>query len=380
MPTFNFMRRFISFATFLVICSSLSAQYYSLFGPAKFMSWNNQARSSGMGELGVVAPDGYAETAIWQNPALLGNHAHKQGGSLGFVPVLRSLGIPGMNLFSGSYFRKINPKIALGAGFVYHSHGSFLQFDLWNILPTPTPEFQVKSGLSYQLSDNWSVGGGVGYVFSQHVQTERWLLENQVPYTSITGDMGLLYKNQKQVTERNQAHFQWGLSLVNLGRKGSYQKDFPKAYFFPASLQSGFLWGLNRTTTNGNTWRFSAGSQLKKLLIPTESQHQDLKALPGMVMSLFESSTGNSANAWEELTRQIGFECMYENQYWIFGLRSGLWKEWGFSTYQTLGFSLGTKFSDKSCIQLDYAYYANYQPNDPFQNTVKFSLSYVKGM
>lgn len=210
----------------LIVCFLLSlsgsafAQQYALFGPAKFVVWNSQARASGMGELGVVAPQGYAETALWQNPVLLGNHADKQGANLSYVPVLRALGIPNMHFVTASYFRKINDKTTWGTGLSYYSYGSFLEFDNVLRFPSHNPELHVKTSLHRRITKNWSLGLGLGYVFSQHIQSA--FFTDRIPYTSLTGDLGILYQTQKQVSDNTQTHFQWGFSLMNLGRKGGF--------------------------------------------------------------------------------------------------------------------------------------------------------------
>lgn len=115
------------------------------------------------------------------------------------------------------------------------------------------------------------------------------------------------------------------------------------------------------------------------MLIPNERENQDLAAIPGMLASLVESPDG-FAGEWEEWTKTVGLEAMYESKKMIYGLRTGIWKEWGFTTYQTIGLSLGGKFEDGSRLQLDYAYYLPYQRNDPLQHTPKFTLSYVRGV
>lgn len=261
---------------------------------------------------------------------------------------------------------------------VYYSYGSISLYDFWNGFESPQPEFQVKSSVSHQLSDNWSLGAGLGYVFSCHIRTTVY--PDLVPYASMTGDIGIHYQKTRQVSEKSQAYFQWGFSIVNMGRKGTFGEMFADDYFFPSSLQSGFLWGFNQTTQKGNTWRFSVGGQLKYLLIPYEADNQDLSAIPGMIVSLFEVPIRYATNVWEEWTKQMGFESMYQGKLWRYGFRAGIWKEWGFSTYQTLGLSIGTHYIGKSWLQLDMAYYAPFQPNDPFQNTVKFTLNFVRGM
>jgi hypothetical protein len=372
------MKSFVLFLLTLFLGLTLPAQQYSLYGPAKFLTWNNQARSSGMGELGVVSPDGYAGVAIWQNPALLGSHDHQQAASLNFSPMLRALGIPGINMYAGDYYRKFGPNTTLGAAVLYCPYGTFLRDDWWTGFETPSPEFQVKASLSHQLSEHWAIGGGLGYVFSQ--QVILFADPEQVAYASVTGDIGIHYNQSRQINERNQTYFQWGFSVMNIGQKGSYKGYDPDRYFFPSSLQTGLLWGLKRKTLKGNQWHFSGGVQVKKLLIPWEEENQEFSALPGMFASLLEAQNGIEGNSWEEWTKQMGAEAMFQSKLWLFALRTGIWKEWGFPAYQTFGMSIGTHYFGKSWLRFDWAYYMPYRRNDPFQHTAKLSLSYVRGI
>lgn len=298
---------------------NLAAQTNSFFSPAQFINWNTQARSSGMGELGVVAPEGYTGTAIWQNPALLIQNSIGLGGDINFAPVFRSLGTPDMNLFSGSFYKQIGKKTAIGLGARYFNFGTMLYYP-WDLFFFPNPEFQLKASISHAFSEHLYVGVGIGYVHSQMIKIEDQS-DDLKPFATLTTDIGLLYKKDWKVSEYMNRNFQVGFSLINMGSKGSYDTASRYVYFLPAKLHAGALWGMQKKTSKGRHWDLSIGAQLSKVLVPSEPQHQDLAAIPGMLMSLMESPDGNFANEWKEWTKSVGLESMHQGKNWLFAWR-----------------------------------------------------------
>lgn len=345
-----------------------------------FLTISPDARAGALGDVGVASsPDGYS--MYWNSAKLAFLEDGTLGGSLSYTPWLSRL-VPDIDLAFISGYGKIGKNQGLAFSLRYFSLGEINYTDE-NGTPQGTfNPYEVAFTGSYalKLSEHWSTGVGLRYIFSDLTQNQNVNGKNTNPGRSVSADLGVYYQGREFNMEKGQkGQISAGLNISNVGAKISYS-DSGEEDFLPTNLRLGgaFKWSFDKY--NDVVFMLDAN----KLLIPTppirdevtgdiiNGKDDDVPVLTGMIQS-FNDAPGGFKEELQEINLNTGVEYWYDN---TFALRGGFQYENKFKgnrRYYTMGF--GIKYN---VFALDFAYLipADQTVRSPLANTLRFSLSF----
>ena len=369
-----------------------------------FLMISPDARAGAMGDLGVATtPD--ANSMHWNPAKFVFNDfkTAKSGFSLNYTPWLRAL-VPDISLAHLSFYTMLDKQQAFSASLRYFSLGDITFTDNFGqtIGQFNPNEFAVDGGYSRKLSDYFSTGVALRFIYSN--LTGRLDAAGQTrPGTSVAGDLAFYFKKPIEVSQRN-ADLMFGLNFSNIGAKISYTSS-GQDNFLPTNVRLGS--GLNIELDQFNSLLISG--ELSKLLVPTNPVYQrdpntgqilfDNNGKPlidrgqdpfskGVIEGIFSSfndapgvvdGNGNiivtpGREELREITQSLGLEYWYDKQ---FAVRGGFFNEHptkGGRQYFTIG--AGLKYTK---LKLDFSYIipTNRQlAKSPLENTIRFSLQF----
>lgn len=395
------------FSSALVVCILLSAS--TAFGQLNidgrrnvittavpFLTITPDSRSGAMGDAGV-ALDPDANTIHW-NPAKLAYMENPFGMAISYTPWLKNL-VPDINLNYLSGYYRIDKLSGFGASLRYFTLGEINFTDINNQdLGTFSPnEFSLDVAYARKLSDNFSVGVALRYIYSN--------LSGQLPTPgggetrpgmSFAGDISWYYRKKAIEINGYKADWALGMNISNIGSKISYIKD-AEADFIPTNMKFGGYFNFHIDDHN----ELGLAIDLNKLMIPTlpvitdsidpsgnfviaHGRNPDVGVPQGMVQSFYDAPGTIDPNTGEyiitpfreemrEINPSIGLEYWYNR---TFAVRAGYFYEhWtkGNRQYMTLG--IGIKYNT---LGLDFSYLVDTQSRtagtSPLANTIRFSL------
>lgn len=346
------------------------------------------SRSAGMGDVGVASsPDG--NSGHW-NPAKLAFLEKNMGASISYTPWLRQL-VPDINLAYVSGYKKIDKEQGFAASLLYFSLGeiTFTDNNAQVIGQFKPSEFAVSLSYGRKLGDRFS--GGLGAKFINSNLTGGIDVEggSTKAGTSFAVDLGAFYTNDDAEVFGQEAIFNVGLSLSNIGAKMSYTDNAEKD-FIPMNMRLGQ--SLNFILDDYNS--IAILTDVNKLLVPTPPIYAtDANGQPiideateepviakgkdpnvSVAQGLFQSF-GDAPGGFEEELREFnisaGLEYWYNKQ---FAVRTGYFHEHatkGNRKYFTVG--AGLKYS---VFGIDFAYLIATTQQNPLANTIRFTLSF----
>ena len=354
-----------------------------------FLTIAPDARSSGMGDLGVASmPDAYSQH--W-NAAKYVFVEKRGGGAFTFTPWLTNL-IPNIYHYYLAGYYKLNEKSALSSSIRYLSLGTI---DFSSVGGVYSNEFNpyelaVDAGYSRKFTDRLSGGVVLRYIHSD-LTSGRTLPAGETSQLgrSVAGDMGLYYQRDIQPGGLDG---QWalGLNISNIGPPVSYSED-AGGLPLPTNLRLGGRYSLYI----GEDHRISVLADLNKLLVPTSGvygldtlsnelilirgKEDPSSVIWGMCQSFYDApgvlrSNGSYSVIAEEI-HEIAFALGAE--YWyqkLFAIRSGYFHEHatkGNREYFTFGAGVRYMF-----LTFDVSYLLPVNVvNSPLYNTFRFSLT-----
>ncbi|MBM3935806.1 MAG: type IX secretion system outer membrane channel protein PorV [Sphingomonadales bacterium] len=355
-----------------------------------FLMISPDARSGAMGDVGVaISPD--ANSMFW-NAAKLSFVENNSGIAMNYTPWLRNL-VPDVSLaYVSGYFRLDNLQ-AVGVSMRYFSLGDINFTDINGAsLGTFNPnEFAVDGSYSRKLSDEFSVGVGLRYVYSN--LAAGFDPNNQFKAgTAVAGDLSFYYNRSRRMFGKD-GNIAAGLVISNMGNKMAYSES-GQTSFIPANLRL----GTTITTVIDRYNKVSFSLDLNKLLVPTNPVYKRdslnrIVILAGVPViergddpnqkSVIEGMLGSFNDAPDgfkeelrEINPSIGVEYLY-NQ--VFALRGGYMYEHptkGGRQYFTAGMGL-----QYNVFNLNFSYLlpiGQLQTN-PLANTLRFSLMFDLG-
>ncbi|MGJ5643059.1 type IX secretion system outer membrane channel protein PorV [Formosa sp. S-31] len=308
---------------------------------APFLLINPDARSAGMGDIGVATSAdansqfyNAAKNAFMDDEMALG---------FNYTPWMRDLS---KDLFIGSlsFANRINERSTWGVGLRYFSLGSINLYDAaGNSTGSENPyELALDGSYALKLSEHFSMAVTGRYVRSDYAIAE----ENSGIKTVNTAvvDLGVYYQSDEKSIGSISGIWRAGLSLSNLGSKVTVVEGDDKMQI-PTNLKLGTGYEFLLNDANSVT----ANAELSSLLL--------------------------SDNDFGKIAYALGAEYSYKN---VFALRSGYFHEaedYGNRQYATLGAGVAFKSA-----RLDMSYLINTSSiNSPLANTLRFSLSFVFG-
>lgn len=340
-----------------------------------FLQIGPDARSGGMADAGsAISAD--ANSVYW-NASKLAFAEKNSGVAMNSSPWLKTL-VPDIWLHYLSGFKKIDNKSAWGGSMRFFSLGT-IQFT--NNLGEPMgqfnpSEFSIDGAYSRKLSENFSIGVGLRFIYS-NLAGRTFLVGGQQAKPGIAGagDISLYYRKNLKLGGYDHL-FAYGASLTNIGNKITYTNSTNRD-FIPTNLRTGFAWTTRFDEYNELTFL----TEIQKLQVPSRPLYDSARNIvagkdpnvsvaQGIVQSWYDAP-GGAKEELQEFIWQLGLEYWYAKQ---FAARAGFFHEApnkGNRRYITLG--VGLRYN---VFGLDFAYLVPLQQRNPLENTLRVSLQF----
>ncbi len=372
------MKRFSALAMAWTICAgafTLQAQTLgndilnTVTTAVPFLRIAPDARAGGMADLGVSVsadPNGW-----FHNPAKMSFADKEMGLSVTYTPWLRQL-VNDIYLASVYGFKRIDDMSTIGGSLRYFSLGS-IQFTnqsgqyIGDFRPN---EFALDFGYSRKLSDYFSAGTMLRFIYSNMATGQQVNGIDVRPGTAVAADLSFFYQNDDIEVGDMDATLAWGVNISNLGSKITYTADATNRDFLPANLGVGI--SLNMQLDDYN--QLMIGIDLNKLMAPTPEPTGEFKnqSVPSAVINSFSDAPGGFSEEFREIIWTAGAEYWYDNQ---FAVRAGYFYEHGTKggrNFFTVG--LGLKYN---VFGLNFSYLIpTTNQRNPLDNTLRFSLNF----
>lgn len=332
------------------------------------------AKSGGMGELGAATEPDFA--SIHWNIAKAAFLKEKFLFSISYTPWFRNI-VNDMYLGYLSLFKKTSEKEVMGCSLRYFSLGmvEFTDNTGTKISDYKPHEFAIDGAYSILLSEKWSGGIALRYIYSD--LTGRLFLNNAEtkPGQTMAFDVGILYNNNDLSLLNKKITFRWGLQFANIGAKITYSTSGQKD-FLPAMFRTGTSQTLSLDDKNNLTLSLD----IHKLMVPTPqiSDTYIIRTQMSVPVSLIKSWYDAPAGFKEEIREfnwAVGLEYSYTKQ---ISFRSGFF--WEHSTkgnrrFVNLGASLTYNIITFHISYLMPVFQGGISSTaNPLANTIRFSL------
>ena len=333
------------------------------------------ARGGGMGDMGAATlPD--INSQYW-NAAKYAFMGSKAGVSLSYTPWLRKLVNDVALVNMTGYYKLGNSDLqAISASLRYFSLGEVRIWENIGDIPIGMNPYEMAFDVAYsrKLSESYSMAVTLRYIRSDMGTDQN---EESNAGNAFSADIsGYL---EKYVLMGNaEALWSFGFNLSNIGSKISYDGGNTNQYL-PAKLTLGT--GLLYPIDDYN--QIGVYLDLNKYMVPyapqkeegeTDADYQtrvdDYKSwssLSGMLKSFTDSPNG----LLKEIMVSVGAEYSYNQQFFV---RGGYFYE-NANVGNRKYFSVGAGFR-MSVFQLDAAYLVSTVPQNPLDQTLRFSLSF----
>jgi hypothetical protein len=337
-----------------------------------FMLISPDARSGGMGNLSLaMSPE---SNDLFGNNAKLPLLKQKKGFLINYTPWLKDLGLTDVYLASAGFYKKIDDNSSINSSLRFFSLGN-IQFSDVNGTPTTEQrpnEFSYDFGYSFLLSDQFSAGITLRYIYSRLVTGS--FIGNAVDYragNTVSGDLSLFYKQNEDLSG-----WHVGMLLSNLGGKISYSNATKNKYFIPANLGLGIGYLTKIDTDNS----IEFGADVNRLLVPASpsAADPDYAALREQYFSqsVIASYLNSFTNKYgmpigESLKISVGAEYNYTDRFF---LRAGYFIDNNKNLGNMQYFTLGTSFQyQQSKFNISYLVPSGGGiTKNPLSNTLRF--------
>lgn len=374
------------------------------------------SRSGAMGDVGVaLSPD--ANSVHWNMSKLSwinhkdyvkarGGNKETFGMSLGYSPWLKAL-VPDINLAYLSGYATIGRDQAIGGSLRYFSLGNItFTNDVGDVIRDFKPnEFALDFGYSRMLSENFSGGVAIRYIYSNLTGgTPTQGGGETKPGQSVAADISGFWRSNEFDLGGKDAHVAVGFNVSNIGAKMSYTSTKVRD-FIPTNLRLGSA--LDIQIDDMNLFTFSV--DMNKLLVPTpplykrdangntvvgsdgnfviESGRDPNVGVAAGIFGSFTDAPGayydNSGDLqqigkFKEEMREVNLSAGLE--YWYahrFALRGGFFYEHytkGNRQYAAVG--AGMKYKT---LEIDLSYLVPTSQQHPLAKTLRFTLKFNLG-
>jgi|LakMenE01Jun11ns_1017448.scaffolds.fasta_scaffold9898679_2 hypothetical protein len=351
-----------------------------------FLMITPDSRAGGMGDAGV-ASSADANSIHW-NTAKLAFAQKNMGFALSYTPWLRRL-VPDINLGYLSGFKKMGKDQAIAASLRYFSLGNiqFTDINGNNIGQFNPNEFAVDVAYSRKLSDNFSGGMALRYIFSNLTNNITVQGANTRPGQSVAADLSGFYNKPDIEMGQRKGSFSAGLTISNIGAKVRYSENADRD-FIPINMRIGAGFTFELDKFNSITILYD----LNKLMVPSPPVYaRDSTGAPiidpatgeqsilsgkdpdrGIVAGMFGSFNDAPDGFGEEMrefTHSVGMEYWYDK---LVAFRAGYFYEApskGNRQFVSLG--AGLRYN---VFGIDFAYLIPTIQQHPLQNTLRFTL------
>ncbi|WP_299017479.1 type IX secretion system outer membrane channel protein PorV [uncultured Polaribacter sp.] len=349
----------------LAVCK-ISAQNRGITTAAPFLLIIPDARSGGMGDVGVAtSADAWS---IFHNPAKIAFSGRQIETGITYSPWLRNL-TNDIFVGSGSYINRFSENAAWGADVKFFSLGQIdLTDNQGNSTGSINPnELALTGSYALKLSETFSMGVSLKYIRSN--LAFNGTAGNAIqPINSFGVDVSGYYQSYEQNYGNFNGRYRLGFNITNIGPKVSYVPG--EEDFIPTNLKLGG--GFDFILDDYN--QISTTVEFTKLLVPSVGGDQDQGFIGGMFSSFGDSQDGFSGEL-AEVTYALGAEYLYNN---AFALRGGYFHE-NEDNGNRQFFTLGGGFKTNA-LNIDLSYLINASDvNNPLENSLRFSISFDLG-
>lgn len=341
-----------------------------------FLRISPDARSGAMGDAGIaISPD--ANATYWNQSKLPFADADASV-SVSYTPWLREL-VNDVYLANLSGYKKLDDKETISASLRY--------FDLGNIQFTDYEgndegqfnprEFSFDGGYARKLTDNFSLGVALRYIYSNLASGQNLNGETYKAGTAVAGDVSAYYTKDVDYGNGASGNWSFGVAITNMGSKISYTNDPNDKNFIPTNLGVGVAYTAKMDEYNKVTFTLDINKLLvaaPPLVSDTVAQdynnYNNIGVVSGMLKSF--SDPGGFQSEMQDLMYSSGIEYWYND---IFSVRLGYYNESkykGDRKYFSTG--IGLKYNT---FGLNFSYLVPSGSGinrDPLSNTLRFSL------
>ncbi|CAL67845.1 type IX secretion system outer membrane channel protein PorV [Christiangramia forsetii] len=343
-----------------------------------FLKIASDARSAGMGELGVAtSSDVYSQQ--W-NPAKYAFYEHGNGVGVTYTPYLSRI-VNDIFLGGVSYVQKLDDRSAIAGGLRYFSLGSIETREVFEQEPlfVNPNSFTLDLSYSLKLSEDFSMAVAGRYLRSD-LDTGG---DENFPGSTFGVDVAGYYQSQQITYQNFDGVWRLGANISNIGPKIKYD-DAGQENFIPTNLGVGVGFDFIFDADN----KLATYLEFNKLLVPTpqdfdddgdidsedDEEYNSTGSIEGIFKSFGDAPDGLSEEV-KEVTVALGAEYWYQEK---FALRAGYFnesEEKGFRKF----FSLGAGFAyENIVIDASYLFSTSSVPS-PLEGTLRFGLSFNFG-
>lgn len=345
------------------------------------------ARGAAMGDLGAATePDAYSQ--FW-NPSKYAFAYSTAAISLSYTPWLRKL-VNDIYLANLSGYWKIggSDNQAVSASLRYFSLGEIDMTDDSGVAVNSVNPYELAFDVGYsrKLSESFSMGVALRYIYSDLAFSDAYSAEQQTGASAFAADIsGFL--TTYPIIGRNECQWSWGFNISNIGSKVSYNDGND-----PAFLPTNFRLGTTFTFPLAQYNNLALSFDVNKLLVPTRPRESDYTANDGTfdsegyenaldewrntssisgIFKSFSDAPGGFKEELKEINFSVGAEYNYNQQFFV---RAGYFYEnpdKGNRQY----FAFGAGFS-LNVVQLDASYMIATAQSSPLDQTLRFSLTF----
>lgn len=343
-----------------------------------FLSIASDARSSGMGDVGIASsPDAFS---MQWNPAKYVFLDSDRGVGLGYTPYLESI-ISDIALLSGYYYKKPNERSSFAVGLRYFTIGEIelRQFASDPGMITKPNEIAIDGSYALKLSPRFSMAVTGRYIRSNLKFPQEASIDSKAA-SSVAVDLSAFYLGTPKSYPGFDGRWRWGFNLSNLGPKIAYDASGQED-FLPANLGI----GLGYDFIYGPQSSLAIQLDINKYLVPTPEDYNEdgridqadfnefqSKDFISGIFDSFSDSPEGFADELKELRIGLGMEYSIRQ---IFAIRTGYFTEAERSGSRQF-FTIGSGVSLKS-FQIDLSYlFSTSNVRNPLENTLRFSLSF----
>lgn len=345
------------------------------------------ARGAAMGDLGAATePDAYSQ--YW-NPSKYAFAYSTAAISLSYTPWLRKL-VNDIYLANLSGYWKIggSDNQAVSASLRYFSLGEIDMTDDSGVAVNSVNPYELAFDVGYsrKLSESFSMGVALRYIYSDLAFSDAYSAEQQTGASAFAADISG-YLTTYPIIGRNECQWSWGFNISNIGSKVSYNDGND-----PAFLPTNFRLGTTFTFPLAQYNNLALSVDVNKLLVPTRPRESDYTANDGTfdsegyenaldewrntssisgIFKSFSDAPGGFKEELKEINFSVGAEYNYNQQFFV---RAGYFYEnpdKGNRQY----FAFGAGFS-LNVVQLDASYMIATAQSSPLDQTLRFSLTF----
>lgn len=320
-----------------------------------FLSVPINARSGGMGEMGVATtPDLYSHYTNSAKYAFL-NESWKGGLNLAYTPWLRNI-VDDMDIAGVSGYYRVNELSTFSTSFRYFNMGSmeFINQDQ-QVIGSHSP-YELAFDLSYtrKLSNTFAMSVAFRYAASNIAGNVDSYYDYQTAH-SVSVDVNAYF----QKTVGNNNLISAGAAVTNIGTRLDYGDD--RKYFLPAQ----FKLGINYLTTFTEEHSLSFGVEFDKYLVSTDADDYDKSVFGNMGASL------SGGKFFKEMLYKVGAEYGYRD--FLFGRLGYSYEDMSYGNQKFLTFGMGVVYK---ILHFDVSYLVPTSTIsvNPMENTIRLSL------